>query len=85
LKSLSGGKFELQLKQHWIGDTLVDCIREVYSTSTESSLSDMRKAAVKTVCLHKKDLVQKRTFQELIREVGNFAVDLVLGMAQDNN
>lgn len=39
---------------------------------------------VKTVSLHKKDLVQKRPFQELIREVGDFAVDLVLVMAESD-
>ena len=79
LKSLSCKKFEVQLEQHWISDTLVNCIREVYSTSTD--VAAVRKAVVKTVSSHKKDLVPKRPFQELIREVGDFAVDLVLAMA----
>ena len=35
-----------------------------------------RKAVVRTVFLHK-ELVNKQPFQDLIREVGDFAVDLV--------
>jgi hypothetical protein len=81
LKSLAYGKFETQLQQHWISDTLVDCIREVYLTSTESGPPSIRKAVVKIASLHMKVLIQKWSFQELIREVGDFAVDLVLAMA----
>jgi hypothetical protein len=71
LKSLSCEKFELQLQEHWISDTLVDCIREVYSISIEPESSALRKTVVETVCLHKKALVQKRPFQDLIREIGD--------------
>ena len=69
-------KFEVQLQQHWISDTFPDCIHEVYSTST--NLTTMRKVVVDVVSLHKQDLVRKRPFQELIRGLGDFAVDLVL-------
>lgn len=80
-KSLSCRKFEGQLQQHWISATLVDCIREVYSTSIDIEPSTIGKAVVKTVSLHRKELVQKWSFQELIGEVGDFAVDLILAMA----
>jgi hypothetical protein len=83
LKSLSHGKFKLQLQEHWISDTLVDCIREVYSISTDFGSFVIRDAVVEIASLHKKDLVQKRPFQELIREVGDFAVDLVLVIAKN--
>jgi hypothetical protein len=39
---------------------------------------------VKIVASHDKELVQKQQFKELIREVGDFAVDLVLLMAADS-
>jgi len=76
LKSLSCKKLEVQLQKHWISDTFVDCIREVYLSSMDTDPA-MRKAVVRMVSLHQ-ELVQKRSFQELIREVGDFAVDLVL-------
>ena len=78
LKTLACKKFELQLQQHWISDTFVDCIREVYMTSRVSDAT--RKAVVRTVFLHK-ELVNKQPFQDLIREVGDFAVDLVSVLA----
>ena len=40
----------------------------------------LRKAVVRTVFLQK-ELVNKQPFQDLIREVGDFAVDLVSVMA----
>lgn len=78
LKAQSRKKFEEQLRQHWISDTFADCIRDVYSTSKERDL--IRKAIVDAVSVHR-ELIQKRIFQELIREVGDFAVDLVLIIA----
>jgi hypothetical protein len=84
LKKLSCKKFELQLQQHWISDTFPDCIREVYSTSEDADSTATRKAVVDAVSLHKQELVQKRPFQELIREVGDFAVDLILLVANSN-
>ena len=83
LKSLLHGKFKLQLQEYWISDTFVDCIREVYSISTDFGSFVIRDAVVEIASLHKKDLVQKRPFQELIREVGDFAVDLMLVIAKD--
>ena len=40
-----------------------------------------RKAVIYTVFLHK-ELVKKQPFQDLIRDVGDFAVDLVSLMAR---
>ncbi|OXV09093.1 hypothetical protein Egran_03144 [Elaphomyces granulatus] len=79
LKELSCNKFEDQLEQHWISDTFPHCIREIYSTSNNT---DIRKIVVDAVASHSQDLVEKRSFQDLIREVGDFAVDLVLKMAE---
>ncbi|KAH7360792.1 BTB/POZ protein [Rhexocercosporidium sp. MPI-PUGE-AT-0058] len=78
LKLIACKKFERQLEQHWISDTLPDCVREVYSTTNSVDSNSIRIAVVNTVASHKEDLVQKGPFQDLIREVGDFAVDLVL-------
>lgn len=82
LKTLSCKKFELQLQQHWITDAFPDCIREVYLTSMEAT--SIRKAVVDAVFSHRKVLVQKRPFQEVVREVGDFAIDLVLKMTNSD-
>lgn len=81
LKTLSSQKFERQLEQHWISDTLADCIREVYSTSNDMKTAATRRALVKTVSSHRSDLIPKRQFQELIREGGDFAADIITIMA----
>lgn len=77
LKSLLCKKLELQLQTHWISDTFADCIRELYSSSLDMDPIVIRKAVVGMVFSHQ-ELIQKRPFQELIRKVGDFAVDLVL-------
>lgn len=43
--------------------------------------SGTRRVVVEEAALHRKELVQKRLFQDLIRELGDFAVDLVLKIA----
>ncbi len=83
LKVLACKKFEEKIKQHWISDMFPDSIREVYSTTNSIDSNSIRKAVVDTVVLHRVDLVQQAPFQELIREVGDFAVDLVLSMANE--
>ncbi|KAK8900789.1 hypothetical protein QC760_010553 [Botrytis cinerea] len=83
LKILACEKFKKQLQQHWISDTFPDCIREVYTTSNDIDIKTIRNAVVSVVALHKKELVEKRSFQELIREIGDFAVDLVLRVTQE--
>lgn len=83
LKLIVCKKFEHQLEQHWISDTLPDCIREVYSTTNSVDSNGIRIAVVNAVASHKEDLVQKGPFQDLIREVGDFAVDLVLKLAKN--
>ncbi|KAM3064922.1 hypothetical protein ACMFMG_011250 [Clarireedia jacksonii] len=82
LKALSCKRFKEQLQKHWISDTFPDCIREVYSTSNDLDCNTIRKAVVDVVVLHRHELIRKKQFQELIREVGDFAVDLVLEITE---
>jgi hypothetical protein len=77
LKDLAWEKFKLQLKEHWKSDTFPDCIREVYLTSAEVQSPGTRRLAVEVAALHRKELVQKRLFQDLVRGLGDFAVDLL--------
>jgi hypothetical protein len=72
LKDLACEKFKLQLKEHWKSDTFPDCIREVYQ------VPGTRRLVVEVAALHRNELVQKRLFQDLIRGLGDFAVDLLL-------
>jgi len=85
LKLIACKKFERQLEQHWISDTLPDCIREVYSTTNDIDSNSMRIAVVNTVAFRKDVLVQKGPVQDLIREAGDFAVDLVLKIAGNSS
>ena len=85
LKVIACKKFEQQLQQHWISDTFPDSIREVYSASNNTDSDSIRNIVVGAVASHKQDLLQKVPFQELIREVGDFAVDLVLRIAKGRN
>ncbi len=76
LKMLAREKFEKQLQQHWISDTFSDCIRELYET-TQLSDTAMRRAAVEVARIHAAQLYPQKAFQTLLREVGDFAVDMV--------
>ncbi len=76
LKTLAREKFEKQLQQHWISDTFTDCIREVYETTQQTDTA-MRRAAVKIASIHIEELYSQKCFQALLREVGDFAADMV--------
>lgn len=76
LKTLARERFEKQLKQHWISDTFTDCIREVYET-TQQTETAMRRMTVEMARIHIKELYPQKCFQALVREVGDFAVDMV--------
>lgn len=54
-----------------------------YSMST--NLTTIRKVIVDVVSSHKHDLVHKRPFQELIRSLGDFVVDLTPKISDSRN
>lgn len=85
LKVITCEKFDRQLQQHWISDTFPDCIREVYLTTNDVDSKSTRNSVVSAVALHNEGLIHKGPFQDLIREVGDFAVDLVLKMAENSS
>jgi hypothetical protein len=55
-----------------------DYIREVYLTSAEVQDPGTRRLVVEIAALHRKELGQKRLFQDLIHGLGDFTVDLLL-------
>ena len=76
LKNLALKEFKAQLSQHWISDTFPDCIREVYGVNHQSDQS-MRKAVVDIAREKKEDLYQQKAFRTVLREIGDFAINLV--------
>ncbi|TGO45842.1 hypothetical protein BCON_0361g00020 [Botryotinia convoluta] len=80
LKSICCQKLKSQLQAHWISDTFPECIREVYLTSNSIDANPMRIAVVDTLVSHKA-LLKKPSFQELVRDGGDFAADLVLALS----
>lgn len=77
LKIHSCEKLKIQLKEQWKSDSFPDCIHEVFATSEETQASGARRVVVEEAALHRRELVKKRLFQDLIRELRDFAVDLV--------
>ena len=57
----------------------------MYSTTNNADPSSIRIAVVNAVASHKEDLVQKGPVQDIIREMGDFAIDLVLKIAGNSS
>ena len=76
LKDLAFKKLQSMLNELWISDTFVDCIEEVYVTTYHNS-DRMRRLVVQVARQNLQKLWIKNRFQELVRENGDFAVDLI--------
>ncbi|KAI1399436.1 BTB/POZ domain-containing protein [Hypoxylon fuscum] len=76
LKAYALKRFQPKLQRLWISELLVDCIKEVYSF-TDDSGKDLRDAVVEVAKEHFRELWDKIAFQALVRDVGDFAVDLM--------
>lgn len=76
LKSLSLKKFEFQLQKLWVSETFSDCVREVYASSHEQDRR-IKNAVVGAAKAHLKDMRGSKSFQDLLRGLGDFAVDLL--------
>ncbi|EFY89471.1 BTB/POZ domain-containing protein [Metarhizium acridum CQMa 102] len=69
-------KFKAKITKLWVTELFVDCIRDVYQ-STSDEKCKMRQAVVDVVNQHRSELWQRRPFKDLVREGGDFAVDLM--------
>ncbi|KAL7944206.1 BTB/POZ protein [Trichoderma barbatum] len=67
-----------RLENLWISENFVDCIRDVYESSGIGC--EMRMEIAKTARSHLEDLWAKKSFRELIREGGDFVIDVMKGM-----
>ncbi|KAI9761052.1 MAG: hypothetical protein M1840_002037 [Geoglossum simile] len=82
LKELCATRFTDQLVTHWISDTFVDSVREIYSTSTKSE-DRMRKAIVDTTRTHAKDLYKHSDFKALIKGNAEFSGELTIALLDE--
>ena len=57
------------------------CVREIYISDNETS--SLRSAIVETAVVHSRDLSQTTLFQNVIRDVDDFAVDVLKVLAKN--
>jgi hypothetical protein len=74
LKALCTAKLQQKLQTLWTSDSFPECVREVYSSTSDSDRT-MRSAVVEVAKTHIRELGEKAIFKDLIREGGDFAVD----------
>lgn len=76
LKQLALPRFRSKLDRLWVSELLVDCIREIYESTTESD-HGLRNAVIEVVHTYRDDLWKRKAFRDLISDGGGFAVDLM--------
>ncbi|KAI1192115.1 BTB/POZ domain-containing protein [Nemania serpens] len=76
LKQLALKRFKAELDKGWADEFLVDCIREVYESTTESDLG-LRRAVIETAYKYRADLWEVEVFRDLVCDGGDFVVDLM--------
>lgn len=74
LKLLSEAKFRQKLKNVEIGDEFVECVREVYATTSENDKT-MRSAVVEAAVSRRSAMTASG--RDLIYDGGDFVVDYV--------
>ena len=76
LKALAFKSFESKLQKLWATETFIDCVQEVYDMANPLN-REIKHAVVQVAWENLKTLWTKKQFQDLVRENGDFAVDLV--------
>ncbi|EGR52930.1 uncharacterized protein TRIREDRAFT_102952 [Trichoderma reesei QM6a] len=69
--------FESKIKHLWVSESFVDCIREVYGATDLGY--EMRKAILQVVRGHLGELWEKKAFRLLVREGGDFPMEIISG------
>lgn len=67
------------MEKLWVSENFVDCIREVYGMSSDKNC-EVRREVVKIARSHLADLWDKKTFRDLLREGGDFVIDVLKGV-----
>jgi hypothetical protein len=81
LKTLATRKLQEKLKGHWMSDSFPECIREVYSTTSNTD-QEMRPAVVEVATAYAQHLGKKEIFKNVLQEGGDFAVDYVVALTK---
>ncbi|KAI0977244.1 BTB/POZ domain-containing protein [Xylaria arbuscula] len=76
LKQQALERFKSKLDILWVSELFVDCIREVYASTTPSD-NGLRGAVVKTAQRHLVELWKRKAYRDLLSEGGDFVVDLM--------
>lgn len=79
LKDYALQNLELKFKRLWVSEVFVGCIRDVYESTSDASC-ELRRAIVRTTRIHLPELWRKKAFRELVREGGEFVIDVMSGM-----
>ncbi|UKZ54539.1 hypothetical protein TrVGV298_008348 [Trichoderma virens] len=82
LKNYAMRSLKLRLKKLYVSENFVGCIREVYGMSIEVS-HDMRKEISDIARTHLTELWDKKSFRALLREGGDFVMDILKVVAAD--
>lgn len=76
LKDYALQRFRSKIRQLWVSEKFVDCIRDIYDSTIDPNCK-MRQAVVEIVRNNIAELWEKAPFQEVLREGGDFIVDLM--------
>lgn len=80
LKNYAFQNFKTRIKKLWIAENFVDCIRDVYGIPSNVSYA-LRFEIAKIALKHLGDLWDKKVFRTLIREGGDFVIDILKDIA----
>ncbi|KAM3510723.1 hypothetical protein MY11210_005649 [Beauveria gryllotalpidicola] len=78
LKQYALERFKPKVSRLWVSERFLDCIRDVYASTVDKNC-EMRKAIVNVTYIHLNELWD-RSFEDLLREGGDFVVDLTMEM-----
>ncbi|OJD23054.1 hypothetical protein ACJ73_05589 [Blastomyces percursus] len=76
LKAKALVEFESKLTKFWLSESFLECVQNVYDTATPMP-PGVKSAVVQTATKHLESLWQKKPFQDIVRENGDFAVDMI--------
>lgn len=67
------------MEKLWVSENFIDCIRDVYGISSDASYG-IRMELVKIARSHLVELWDKKSFRNLVREGGDFVMDMMKGI-----
>ncbi|GAW25092.1 putative BTB POZ domain-containing protein [Rosellinia necatrix] len=82
LKQHALSRFKSKLRQLWVSDRIVDCIREIYMT-TVGTEHELRNAVTDIAKEHRSELWKKNAFRDLVHNGDDFAAELMGKLCSD--